>query len=368
MGSYRSEEVELLLQVARDASLGRTFRERMDAVTETLSALIPNTSLSAVVIQMTPDGLAAGRHAYFRNGDLQWVRTYADEYARFDPSQEAGRARPGVPMTLSELVPSGKFGADPFTGEFLPQYGIKHILGFIEHMPDGLCLSFAVHRERRLRDFRPRERELLGLAVPDIARAAFGAMLREKVDDLGRQATAGVEPAAGAILFDARGDVLHVDSGARALCRRLAGEFPADDVVGAVRRLGTSPVAAEGAESRLTLQLDDGSWAQLRLSCLTTGAGGNVLGVIEVLRPGTAALFDALADRAGLTPREREVAALAVQGLGSQEIAFRLGAAAATIAVHLSKVYAKTGAPGRVELVRHMLGATEAPPLPPARR
>jgi NarL family two-component system response regulator LiaR len=52
-----------------------------------------------------------------------------------------------------------------------------------------------------------------------------------------------------------------------------------------------------------------------------------------------------------LTPREREVLALMVQGLGNLEIATRLGIGEATVKTHVSHVIAKLGASGRTEAV-----------------
>jgi two-component system, LuxR family, response regulator FixJ len=58
---------------------------------------------------------------------------------------------------------------------------------------------------------------------------------------------------------------------------------------------------------------------------------------------------------AGLTPREREVLRLVIEGLSSQVVARRLGASVKTIDVHRARIKAKTGADGLGELVRDIL-------------
>jgi len=58
-----------------------------------------------------------------------------------------------------------------------------------------------------------------------------------------------------------------------------------------------------------------------------------------------------------LTPREREVATLAAQGLASRTIAERLGVSVRTVDNHLRQVYAELGVRGRVEL-RELFGVT----------
>lgn len=56
-----------------------------------------------------------------------------------------------------------------------------------------------------------------------------------------------------------------------------------------------------------------------------------------------------------LTPREREVRTLVAEGLSNREIAQRLGVSPRTVAVHLSRLLAKTGCASRTELaVRHV--------------
>jgi DNA-binding CsgD family transcriptional regulator len=51
-----------------------------------------------------------------------------------------------------------------------------------------------------------------------------------------------------------------------------------------------------------------------------------------------------------LSPREREIALLAVEGLPSKEIAQRLVLSVRTVDNHLQSVYTKLGIPGRAAL------------------
>ncbi|MFV0287337.1 MAG: response regulator transcription factor [Demequina sp.] len=53
----------------------------------------------------------------------------------------------------------------------------------------------------------------------------------------------------------------------------------------------------------------------------------------------------------GLTEREREVAALVVQGLPNRDVARHLYMSVRTVEVHLGRVYRKLGLKSRVELV-----------------
>jgi len=82
-----------------------------------------------------------------------------------------------------------------------------------------------------------------------------------------------------------------------------------------------------------------------------------LLAVIERLmtaRPELAEAVSSAFARAGLTPRESEVALLALKGLSSPEIAQVLAMSDKTVRQHLSRVYEKHGVRGRGELV-HLL-------------
>jgi len=58
---------------------------------------------------------------------------------------------------------------------------------------------------------------------------------------------------------------------------------------------------------------------------------------------------------AGLTPRERQILALVIDGLPSQNIARKLGTSVKTIDVHRTRIKAKTGAESIATLVRDIL-------------
>lgn len=56
-----------------------------------------------------------------------------------------------------------------------------------------------------------------------------------------------------------------------------------------------------------------------------------------------------------LTPREREVAALVVEGLKNREIAERLGIGPETVQAHVSNILSKLGVASRGEVKRGVL-------------
>jgi DNA-binding NarL/FixJ family response regulator len=73
----------------------------------------------------------------------------------------------------------------------------------------------------------------------------------------------------------------------------------------------------------------------------------------------------ATAARAGdpLTPREREVLALLAGGLSTADVAEKLGITAATVKVHLTHVFRKTGTANRVQACRYYLDQLRHDPV-----
>jgi DNA-binding CsgD family transcriptional regulator len=61
----------------------------------------------------------------------------------------------------------------------------------------------------------------------------------------------------------------------------------------------------------------------------------------------------------GLTPREREVAALIAAGCSNKEIARRLGLTVGTVKYHVHHILDKTGLPGRVAIAQAHREATD---------
>lgn len=134
------------------------------------------------------------------------------------------------------------------------------------------------------------------------------------------------------------------------------------------------PSADEFARTgeRIAAQLDaDGRYADERVMRRLGGAGGGVAGelfwchvsgrALDPARPhaeGIWAFEDLSAQRVltlQLTPREREVAALLVQGLTSKGVGRRLSISPRTVDIYRARLMQKTGAATTPELVTKLL-------------
>ncbi|MFL5866875.1 MAG: LuxR C-terminal-related transcriptional regulator [Thermoleophilaceae bacterium] len=96
------------------------------------------------------------------------------------------------------------------------------------------------------------------------------------------------------------------------------------------------------------MRAGDGSWGIVEAARLD-GAGG---GIAVSLHPaGSDDVLDLLCRAYGLSPRERELVALLVEGLDTREIAERLFISRYTVQDHCKSVFEKVGVNSRRELV-----------------
>jgi len=92
----------------------------------------------------------------------------------------------------------------------------------------------------------------------------------------------------------------------------------------------------------------DGRWAVIEAARLE----GPGQGIAVSIRPaGVEDVLGLLSRASGLTPRERELVALLVEGLDTRELAGRLFISRHTVQDHLKSVFAKVGVRSRRELV-----------------
>lgn len=340
-------DLELLLHVARDASLGASFQARMEAITASVAELIPGAMFTFIVLD--PAQPEAGIDAYVQNADPRGAQVYAERYVAFDPMPARLLERPRHCLRLSDTVDPGAWGKDAYTGEFLPGEGIAHILGFVSPLSDGRLLQTGIHRDHGPGDFTDGERRLLSLASEDISRAARSSLLQGA---FGRPRAAPVGgPRLGLLLLGSRDEIEFEDEATRQFVEDLRPDFPLDAVFAsahAARASHPTPQARAVVAGELVLHLT--------ASALEAGGTGSVLVVLE--RRSLVGWRD-LAERLapfGVTAREREVARQAALGLTNPQIAGILKVRRPTVAAHLSSVFRKTGVNGRTELARLLAG------------
>lgn len=342
MGQVSLEDVEVIQRIARDASRGGSFCERMADVSSALSLLIPAATISSFAV----DQLGRPLHAFYWNGEVQSLMSYATHYRQFDPMRTGLAAADGKTLLLSQFVSGRTFGKDAYTSDFLAPLGVRFVMGVAQRLEDRNMVAVAIQRDRALGDFTPHEHALMALVAPDLTRAAQTAILSERV--LGTSTA----PANG-LLLDEWGEVVQADEAATKLLAADPNVQPR--LRDGARRLrgGTGPWEGRTVvHAHATL----GGYVNLTFNARVGAGPRRILVAIDPLAPGSPDYFAAAAAHAGLSDRERGVAALALQGLGNRGIAHRLAMSESTVKFHLTNIFKKTRAPGRPELFHVLLG------------
>jgi DNA-binding CsgD family transcriptional regulator len=176
-------------------------------------------------------------------------------------------------------------------------------------------------------------------------------------------------------LFDDAGDIVYANPPADQLLSRQTEDDLEVESSGQhnqpliLRICSMAEQVAAGRQKQLpwstTLAMSDGTVLSCEVMKVEISDSSHHSGVLVVLQP-VAALprlfLEAFCLRHRLTPREREVVDLLLDGLATENMASRLGISAHTVRDHLKRVYRKTGARSRSELLSFLSSARLAPP------
>jgi DNA-binding CsgD family transcriptional regulator len=367
------------------ARAGLDGREFVTEALQSVARAVPH--VGACVAHLDPSTLLHTRS--YRLGDLDGRDSHDREWAVLefssgDPTAMRALALRGDPAVGMRRWNATESVGTPRVGDFLvPYFGYTDELRVVLRDGGRVWGGLSLFRCSPESPFDVDDLELMAALSPLFAVGLRGGLLTEAAapESDARHDDAG--PAV--IVVDPAGRIRQISSGAE---RRLADLLPADpgrpagplpgghadpggpaeghacpggpagedvrvrgSVAGVVAAARRYAAGEQEHPARSRIRGPGGQWLVLHASTLAhrDGSAGDVVVTIEEARPPeivplVVAAFD-------LTPRERDVTLLVLQGMDTREIAARLHLSSYTVQDHLKAVFDKAGVRSRRELI-----------------
>ncbi|WP_374457405.1 LuxR C-terminal-related transcriptional regulator [Nocardioides sp.] len=271
------------------------------------------------------------------------------EYGTVEPTAFGELARAAVPAAGVHALTGGDVERSGRMSRFMkPNFGFADELRLVFREAGAAWGAMALFRGPEDAPFGTAEIEFMASLTEVFARGVRTGMLC-------RLSSSEVVPVAGGpavLIVGADDTVRQMSLGAEVRLMELGtGDVHGDPagmvsaLVGAARRLARGETSVQ---PRSRIRTAGGTWLVLHAAPLS-GAGGDVVVTIEEARPPeivplVVAAFD-------LTPRERDVTQLVLQGLDTKEIAASLHVSPWTVQDHLKTVFLKADVRSRRELI-----------------
>lgn len=367
MQMTRSEEDALVRSVKRASYAGLDSITLRRELSHRVARMIPR---EAHAFSTTDPDSGLLTHSVAEGLTFDFVRVYL---STFYPDEDAVKtldlARTGEVVSTSN--------SDAYWA-MIGEAGLEHELHTIFPVAGGLWGSWCMLREKGARGFGEREQRFMRRIAPHVARGLKAAALIDAAaasspTDSSHTANAGASQP-GVVVLDSR---------ARFTLRSAAALNYLKDLQDVGLETGQTPFAVASAFVQLREQytraaLDgevtelsaalrvrgrSGCWYTLHASLAEPDASGEASTVVVIEYAQRREIAPVLTRLYGLSPREREVLALVMQGESTKRIAAQLGLSVYTVQEHLDRASEKVGVRGRKALVAKLFFDGHAPRL-----
>lgn len=255
------------------------------------------------------------------------------------------------PYMLSDFFNERELHSLELYQDFYRHLGTEDQIAF-GLLPEGPVIGIALNRPRR--SFSERDRTVLDHLRPHIELGYRSAHARQRATTLIDALNSGVEAAgASALVFDRRGDLLHVGARAGELLRAYCGGRFAS-AASLPTHISAWLEAHRPGASVATLTVS-GAHGYLELRLLPRASAEEPAVLLLEEHPHHPPSVDRL-QTLGLSRRQAEVLRLLATGRRNEQIARELAISAGTVRKHLEHIYVRLGVRSRGEAIARALG------------
>jgi DNA-binding CsgD family transcriptional regulator len=346
-------EVKRLCLMGLDS---KTLRQR---VTERLSRAVPFEAYAAFTMDPS-NGLIT--HALQTIGDESGLRVYLERvFFEDDVLEFDWVARNRLPVGLLSEATKGKLEQAPRYRELVGPEGYCYELRGAFSTGAQLWGGLALWREKGRPDFAAREVAFMRRVAPHIAAGLRAATLQQELhdDQVG-------DDAAGVLVLDRWETMVQHNAAAERRLQELGdlGERWREDeglpapiwtVLGALRRALKPETDRDlNGNPHLRVKARSGRWLTLQVSLTEPTHTHPDESMVIIAPAGPKEVLRLSAIGYGLSPREQEVAGLAVHGASTKQISQALYISEHTVKDHLKNIFGKVGVRGRRALVKQL--------------
>jgi len=319
----------------------------------------------------------------FRNGkgesltgasDPAFFRLYNDHYGALDPhaARVPRNAPPGMLGLAEEVVPLSELERTAYYNEFMKPMGTYYGIGGVLRTDANGLEAISLFRAKSQGPFSTGEQRLLAQLGSHFRRART---VWDRIESLAQRSESlkGVLDTMRCALAtcDERGRVTFANAAAAEDLKRgrvlgiAPGGFLSLRAGAAQDRLRTASRHAALGKAGCVAVPRPWPLSPLVVNLAPRVNQGLVRQVVVAWEADTRSEFgdvepEALRTALGITPAELRVALLVTNGCDTKMIGERLNVEPNTVRVHLKRIYSKTGATGRADLARLVLGVTSS--------